>query len=167
MTCMEDSKWVAGIAARAVAVYIFGMNKPILVKWRWNTLTQRFLQVVGNTKKALYLGVKLQVRQQKKRKLRRRTRRTEEKRPCAPFTLRFARCRSRGLVASGMQAGRLVRSMGSTSRLKGEEHGRRKKAFHWSAWWLKGAERRIQKVECSKNKVLMLLVKGKIHCHYH
>ena len=39
--------------------------------------------------KALYLGVKLQVRQQKKRKLLRRTRRTEEKRPCAPFTLRF------------------------------------------------------------------------------
>ena len=82
MTCMEDSKWA--IAVRAVAVYIFGSgrfetNKPILVKWRWNTLTQRFLQVVRNTKKALYLGVKLQVRQQKKRKLRRRTRRTMKK----------------------------------------------------------------------------------------
>ena len=56
MTCMEDSKWA--IAVRAVAVFIFGrgrfgMNKPILVKWRWNTLTQRFLQVVRNTKKAL------------------------------------------------------------------------------------------------------------------
>ena len=56
MTCMEDSKWA--IAVRAVAVYIFGSgrfetNKPILVKWRWNTLTQRFLQVVRNTKKAL------------------------------------------------------------------------------------------------------------------
>ena len=79
---MEDSKWA--IAVRAVAVFIFGrgrfgMNKPILVKWRWNTLTQRFLQVVRNTKKALYLGVKLQVRQQKKRKLRRRTRRTMKK----------------------------------------------------------------------------------------
>ena len=45
-------------------------NKSILVKWRWNTSTQRFLQVVRNT---LYLGVKLQVRQQKKRKLCRRT----------------------------------------------------------------------------------------------
>ena len=114
MTCMEDSKWVAGIAVRAVAVYIYGSGCLILVKWRWNTLTQRFLQVVRNTKKALYLGVKLQVRQQKKR-----TRRTEEKRPCAPFTLRFGRVVEAEVVASGMQAGRLVSSMGSTSRLKG------------------------------------------------
>lgn len=54
MTCMEDSKWA--IAVRAVAVYIYGgdsfeTNKPILVKWRWNTLTQRVLQVGRNTKK--------------------------------------------------------------------------------------------------------------------
>ena len=39
-----------------------------------------------------------------------------EKWPCAPFTLRSGRRRSRGLVANGMQAGRLVSSMGSTSR---------------------------------------------------
>ena len=43
-------------AVRAVAVYIVGSgcfetNKPILVKWGWNTLTQRFLQVVRNTKR--------------------------------------------------------------------------------------------------------------------
>ena len=39
----------------------------------------------------------------------------DEKKPCAPLTLRSGRRRSRGLVGSGMQAGRLVRSMGSTS----------------------------------------------------
>ena len=60
MTCMEDSKWA--IAVRAVAVYIiygsdsFGTNKPILVKWRWNTLTQRVLQVGRNTKKPCIWG---------------------------------------------------------------------------------------------------------------
>ena len=37
---MEDSKWA--IAVRAVAVLHVVAALEILVKWRWNTLTQRF-----------------------------------------------------------------------------------------------------------------------------
>ena len=100
MTCMEDSKWA--IAVRAVAVLHVVAALEILVKWRWNTLTQRFLQVVRNTKKSPVTGVKLQVHQQKKRKLRRRTHRTMEKWPCAPLTLRSVRRRrSRWNVKQG------------------------------------------------------------------
>ena len=106
------------------------------MKWRWNTLTQRFLQVVRNTKKALYLGVKLQARQQKKRKLLR----TEEKRPCAPFTLRFGRvveaevwlrveCRQGDSSAVwGQLQGVMCQALERV--MEEEEHGRRKKAFH-------------------------------------
>ena len=47
---------------------------------------------------------------------------------CSLYITFWARCRSRGLVASGMQAGRLVSSMGSTSRSHvpglGEGYGR-------------------------------------------
>ena len=81
------------IVVRPVAVLhgngCFETTKPILVKWIWNTLTQRLLQVVRNTKKKiLCLGVKLQVRQQKKRthRQKKKTHRTEEKGPSSPFT---------------------------------------------------------------------------------
>lgn len=95
MTCMEDSKWA--IAVRAVAVYIygsgsFGTNKPILVKWRWNTLTQRVLQVVPGTTKSPVSGGETPSPP------------AEEKDPhnggkkalCSPYITFWARCRSRG-----------------------------------------------------------------------
>ena len=116
MTCMEDSKWA--IAVRAVAVYIygsgsFGTNKPILVKWRWNTLTQRVLQVVPGTTKSPVSGGETPSPP------------AEEKDPhnggkkalCSPYITFWARCRSRGSwLENGMPPEGLVRSMGPTSR---------------------------------------------------
>ena len=48
MTCMEDSKFF--FYCCRFHLWQGSLWKPILVKWRWNTLTQRFLQVVRNTK---------------------------------------------------------------------------------------------------------------------
>ena len=135
--------------------------------------------------KALYLGVKLQVRQQKKR-----TRTTEEKRPCAPLTLRFWRAVEVEVLVGewnslatagpknygyGTRQGKVdckVRGFSGVAPGLGEGNGRgtwrTKKAFHLRGGgglcaWV-GAERRIQKVEMFK---VLLLVTGKIHCHYH
>ena len=138
-------------AVRAVAVYIVGSgcfetNKPILVKWGWNTLTQRVLQVVRNTKK----GLKLQVLQQKKKtkalgrkkglvfsksaSRRKGSAEPKEKWPCVLLTLCYGRVvEAEVLWVYEMQAGRLVSIMGSTSLVMNRED---EKGFSHVPVWL-------------------------------
>ena len=142
--------------------------------------------------------MKLQVRQQKKR-----TRTTEEKRPCAPLTLRFGRvvevevlgwrmeCHQKDSSAvwgqlQGMSPARKdeflkwhaehrlerARSEGFfTVKQEGGGTWRTKKAFpptrSRSCAWVYGRSRTKNPKGRMFKVLFMLLVKGKIHCHYH
>ena len=116
-------------AVRAVAVYIVGSgcfetNKPILVKWRWNTLTQRFLQVVRNTKKPCIWGLNSKSASRRKGK-----HSAGKKALCSPYIMLWARCRSRGSMGV-WNAGRATREQYGVNFTGSEqEHGGRKRLF--------------------------------------
>ena len=126
----------------------------------------------------LCLGVKLQVCQQKKRKLLISTRRTEEKKGLVLPSLKHyvwrvveAEVLSRGECRQGDSSAVWGQLQVLERIMEGEEHGRRKEAFHTRggldlcAWVYGRSSTKNPKGRMFKK--VLLLVKGKIHCHYH